>query len=215
MSRSESDPIPRATDSGFNLSGLFPPLPVVDAARATPSLGETTQVKYTTSPRTAKKTTSNPLDSSLISQIQLSPSAESDLGKQISTKYDQLNQLWSSAEESLRQFLVPYEVEYCYQSYVDTSEVQHVANNLKTKECIGWARVGTQWRICVAAYLDYHSGEDSGPYIDWKPITESAIWYRQHMVKHFPKLKEKVIEAAKKNLRQLEEAIAELGSMLM
>lgn len=159
----------------------------------------------------ATTTTPNPNTVSVKSQAL----ADADLGKQINSKYDQLNQLWVKAEDNLRQFQAPYTVEYRYQSYVDHEVAEHVANNLKTHDCLGWTRIGTQWRICIASYTDSPFGDDEyGPCIDWKPITESAIWYRQSMTTHFPKLRDKVIEAAKNTLQEIEDAISELSSML-
>lgn len=158
----------------------------------------------------------NPLDDLLADPLSVIPSnlnrptlSEAELVKVVGTKYDALNALWNKAEGSLKKFLVPHHVEHCFESYVDDSEPNHQQYGIETCRSISWAKCGGSWRLCHEVYYTDHPEQ-----VSVRPIVECSADIRLNLVKHFPKLREMVIEAAQKNIDSLDSAIAEFTDIL-
>ena len=145
----------------------------------------------------------------LVLELPQSEMTVEQLVKEVGGRYDTLNKLWTQAEDSLRKFLVPHRVEHCFRSYIDDENHNHQQYGIHTCECLTWAKNGNSWRLCYEIYTD--DDPDRG-YV--KPITECSVDIRQNLVKHFAELREKVIEAARKNVSNLEKAIADFASLL-
>ena len=134
---------------------------------------------------------------------------EQELIEHLSSRYDKLNALWKNAEEQLRQFMVPVEVEYCYRSYIDVEDPVALQHNVKTDEFLGWVKWCGSWRLCFGI-----ADDSCGAPPHWKPVTDCTIDRRMECIPHFAKLRKMVVEKAKATVPQLDTAIADLAAML-
>lgn len=158
----------------------------------------------------------NPIDEVLADPNSILPAnlnrpalPERELVKVVGTKYDALNALWNKAEGSLKKFMVPHHVEHCFESYVDDSDANHQQYGIETCRSISWAKYGGSWRLCHEIYYSDHPEQ-----VSIRPVTECSADIRLDLVKHFPRLREMVIEAAQKNIQSLDSAIAEFTDIL-
>lgn len=134
--------------------------------------------------------------------------SEEELVKEVGSKYAKLNELWGKAEESLKKFLVPHEVEYRYTSFVDESDKYHVQNNIQTHRCLSWAKHSGNWRLCYTVYSD---GSDER-YV--KPVAECAVDIRLKLVVYFPVLRCRVVAASRSTIISIHKAVEELSGYL-
>ena len=130
------------------------------------------------------------------------PQSEEELQKLIAKRYDQLNALWTKAEESLRKFLVPEAI--CHRYDTDMDDFGN-----ETRYFISWEKCNGTWRLCFDAVDTRDPDPGCG-----KPVTECSVEIRLELVQHFPALREKVIEAARKNVQTLDKAISDMSAYL-
>jgi hypothetical protein len=128
--------------------------------------------------------------------------------KALKERYDEIEALWNEAEEDLKRFRSPFAVEHCYDSDYDHGNPTHYS--------LWWTRYGKGWRIVFEERIA-HSELGSG-YPDesreWKPVIECPLELRLHLIDKFPRLREKVIEAAESAVPGLEEAISSFRKIL-
>lgn len=117
-------------------------------------------------------------------------------------RYDQLNALWTLAEEQLTKFHVPHCVQFDYSDWPGADGYSEYA-------CLGLEKVNGKWRICHGYCTDMSPECDT-----WTPITECAATVRISAAKHLPKFREAVIAAAERFLPRVDKAIEELQAAL-
>ncbi len=132
---------------------------------------------------------------------------EQQLIKSLTDRYDEIESLWTNAEEDLKQFRIPRSVEHCYESDYDHGIPMHFS--------LSWTRYGKSWRICHEQRTSY-SEVDEGRQdeVEWKPIIECPLDLRLHMIREFEKLRTKVIDAAQKAVPELDDAISQFRHIL-
>jgi hypothetical protein len=122
-------------------------------------------------------------------------------------RYDEIEALWSQAEEDLKRFRVPSGVEHCYASDYEGSYPIHYV--------MWWVRHGKSWRICHEIRKAYSEFDDKQhDESDWKPIIECPLDLRLRMIPEFEHLRRKVIEEAENAVPQLDNAITSFRKIL-
>src|SRR5262249_39199463 len=125
----------------------------------------------------------------------------------LKVRYDQIEALWTEAEEDLKRFRVPHRVEHCYYSNYDYDYPIH--------QSLWWTRYGKGWRIVHEVRTAYSEiDEKHHDECEWKPITECPLDQRLAMIAEFENLRQKVIEAAETAVPTLDEAISSFRKIL-
>lgn len=119
-------------------------------------------------------------------------------------RYDELNALWTQAEEQLTKLHVPHGVE-CY--YRDWEEA---GGQFSAYAHLGLQKLGGKWRICHG----YSCDADPEQSIDWIPITDCAADVRVAAAPHVALLREAVVKSAEEFVPKVDAAIAELRKEL-
>ena len=132
---------------------------------------------------------------------------EQQIIKALKGRYDQIEALWTEAEEHLKRFRIPHAVQHCYfRDYEHGWPEHHV---------LWWMRYGKAWRIVHETRTAYSEVDDKHPdECDWKPITECPLDLRLAMISEFENLRQKVIEAAEQAVPTLDEAISSFRTIL-
>jgi hypothetical protein len=126
--------------------------------------------------------------------------------KDLFSRYDQLNALWTKAEEDLTRVHIPRPVEFIYGHYPAD---EHRTNESQVYECLGLQKVKSSWRICHGSYCDAQSGPET-----WTPIVECSAQIRVEGAKHLPGLRKKAVESAEQFVPKVDEAINALTEAL-
>jgi hypothetical protein len=134
---------------------------------------------------------------------------EQQIIKALKGRYDEIEALWTKAEEDLKRFRIPHRVEHCYDSNYD-------CGGYPEHRALWWARYGKGWRIVHEVRIAYSEIDDGRPdeSCEWKPITECPLDVRLSMISEFENLRRKVIEAAEKAVPTLDEAISSFHKIL-
>jgi len=113
-------------------------------------------------------------------------------------RYDELNSLWTAAEEQLTKLHIPCAVRYCYLQYPEDS---YRPDEGYIEECLGLQKIKGKWRIChtVSAWND--------PEYYWTPITECSAETRVQAAKHLAGLRQAIVESAEGFIPKVDEAI--------
>lgn len=117
------------------------------------------------------------------------------------SRYDQLNALFTEAEEELTKHHLPRGVEFSYRQNFD-EQGQGMAY------AVGIQKVKGKWRLCHTSYY-YPHGYYEGDY-EWTPLVEAGAETRVHAAGHVAKLKEKIVEELEKFVSETDAAIKQL-----
>jgi hypothetical protein len=132
---------------------------------------------------------------------------EEQVIKSLRERYDQIEALWTEAEEDLKRFRVPHRVEHRYYSDYEHGYPEHHG--------LWWTRYGKGWRIVHEVRTAYSEVDDKRPdECEWKPITECPLDLRLAMIAEFENLRKKVIDAAEKAVPALDDAIYSFRKIL-
>jgi len=115
---------------------------------------------------------------------------------QLFERYDQLNALWTNAEEVIGRFHIPVAVWYEYRT-----DLQH-SGNPETGHCLGVLKVKGKWRIYHRTYCHLSDKES-----DVTPITECSAETRVKTTEYLPKLLDRVVASAERFISRVDEAI--------
>jgi hypothetical protein len=121
--------------------------------------------------------------------------------KALRGRYDEIEALWNEAEEDLKRFRIPQDVEHCYETENRCHPCIHYL--------LGFVRYGKGWRICHGECDDNYRDEPA-----WKPIIECPLDVRLKMISYFQNLRKKVIEAAEDAIPKLDKAISSFRKVL-
>ncbi len=121
--------------------------------------------------------------------------------EELFNRYDALNALWLKAEEEITKLHIPHGVSYVYNDDL---------NGCYPSDCLGVMKIKGKWRICHGSYLPSCEPEPD----DWTPIVECSAVIRVEVVKHLPRLRQAVIEAAEKFIPRVDKAIKNLEKVL-
>ena len=117
----------------------------------------------------------------------------------LNDRYARLNEKWAAAEADLKQFPIPFPVEYCTDDDVQYSTY------------LGFVKVKGAWRICCG---ELNHADPEGDH-HWCPIAESTLEVRLSAVKHFAALREAVKKAAVQTVADVDKAISDLSLDLL
>ena len=132
---------------------------------------------------------------------------EQQIIEALKDRYNQIEALWTEAEEDLKSFRVPHRVEHCYYSDYDHGYPLH--------QSLWWTRYGKGWRIVHEVRTAYSEiDEKHEDECEWKPIIEWPLDVRLSMIPEFEHLRKKVIEAAENAVPTLDEAISSFRTIL-
>jgi hypothetical protein len=135
------------------------------------------------------------------------PEREKQIIEALKVRYDEIEALWTQAEEDLKRFRVPYGVDHCYDSDYD--------GGCPTHYVLWWVRHGKAWRIChEVRWAHSEIDEKHHDENDLKPITECPLDLRLRMISEFEHLRKKVVEAAENAVPTLDEAISNFRKVL-
>lgn len=117
-------------------------------------------------------------------------------------RYDELNALWTQAEEQITKLHIPCGVECFYYSWADDPQTDYENNHF----VLGIQKIGGKWRICHGYCCDSGGQEVS----DWTAITECSAETRVRAAPHLSKLREEVVMTAERFIPRVDKAINEL-----
>ena len=123
-------------------------------------------------------------------------------------RYDELNSLWTQAEEQLTKLHIPQGVEHIYRSWDSDPRDPH--NPCEDYYVLGIQKIKGKWRICHGCCYDSMECVVE----DWTPITDSSAEIRVLAASHLPGLREAVIKSAEAFIPWVEEAITKLRNEL-
>lgn len=127
---------------------------------------------------------------------------------QLFQRYDQLNALWTQAEEQLTKLHIPTGVQFNYRSWDAGDQWQPAGYDRHL--CLGLQKLGGKWRICHGSADDLHEPDVE----NWTPITECSASIRVDAARYLPKLREAVIKSAEDFIPRVDKAIADLQAAL-
>lgn len=163
-------------------------------ARARPSLG------FFGDPPPDKQTQQTSLTSGLPPLPSSPPTLEErnkQAEKELATRYDALNQLFTQVEQALKALKPPHPVWYAYDRVP-------VEQGLERWQVLGLLRYQDKWRLCHAYDSDIDFMDDI------KPIVECPIDVRIRAAKEVRHLQEKIVKSKEEYIPKVDEAIKEL-----
>ena len=130
-------------------------------------------------------------------------SREHELIANLNGRYDEINKLWTQAEQRLKRFPIPTDVHVVINSNPASNDPRE---DRSISEALGYVKSCGGWRICFGTYHDGYPDEDWS----WKPLLDCSLDVRISAIPHLTKLKGGVVEAAEKSIATLDAGISEL-----
>lgn len=123
----------------------------------------------------------------------------------LSPRYDNLNQLLTAVEQTIKALKPPHNV------WVSYNEVCYdESHNLRSWQVLGIAKYLNKWRLCHGQDDD----ENHGGVPDAKPLVECPQHVRVEAAKYARKLYEEVIKKKEEYVPKVDDAIMELRDFL-
>jgi len=129
---------------------------------------------------------------------------ERELIEALNGRFDQINHLWAEAEQKLKRFAIPVDVQVTMRAY--SSRPEEPDYPVEIRHCLGFAKCAGGWRICHSIEHDDYPQDDG----QWKALSECSLDVRLEAIPYLPALKAKVVKAAENSIGTLDSGIAEL-----
>lgn len=122
------------------------------------------------------------------------------------TRYDELNGMYSDAEQIFSAMHIPVAVSHCYKTYPVDSSNPDLGGHY---EYLGLCKVKGNWRIC-------HSTAEQGVNEDmvWTPIVECAAIVRVEAAPHVEALREEVLKSSEQFVGKVDDAMNALARFI-
>jgi hypothetical protein len=127
----------------------------------------------------------------------------------LASRYEQLDALWQTAEEDLKQFRLhtvvatrPFRTIPLCEDVTGASEYHR----------LGFLRLGKGWRICYGVDADAPNGQTEET--RWTPISDCSVDLRIEAMPVFEELRQKVVETAEQSVPKLDTALANFRRIL-